>query len=243
MLRRARPGETPCTGVWPKTGNACRNAPRDGHDTCDAHAPEGDLRAPAPPEHQRCTGTNKESGERCRRHHATGGKVCAMHGGNARQVRGKADERVVEETLMSLAADLVGTPIDNPLIELGKVAGRARAWMELLEERVHSLLEDGPDPGQTEKERAEHGIRYRGGAGEQTRAEVALYERAMAQLGTMLTAIARLDIDTRLAAITERQADAVVAALEAGLTAAGIRDPGQRTIAKAAAARELRLVK
>ncbi len=243
MLKRPGPGDIHCAGVWPITGKNCGNAARPGTETCLAHDPSGDLRAPAPPEHQRCTATNRESGERCRRYHRSGGKVCAQHGGNAKQVRQAAVTRVTEAHLTAQATNLVGKPVGNPLTELSKLAGRARAWMELLEERVQALLDDEPAPGEQVDGKKERGIRYRGGAGEQTRAEVQLYERAMGQLGTLLTSIARLNIDERLAAITERQADAVIAALEAGLTAAGVHDLSQRTLAKAAASRELRLVK
>lgn len=246
-MKRAMHG-TACTATWPITGKPCANAPRPGHDTCAAHDPDGDQRRVIP-DHQRCTATNRESGERCLRYHAPGGKVCAMHGGNAKQVREKAENRTVEARLESLAADLVGKPVANPLTELSRLAGRARAWMEMLEERVQALLDeqDGApradsDAGDDDETPA-RGIRYPHRAGEQIRAEVQLYERAMSQLGTLLTSIARLDIDTRLAKITERQADAVIAALEAGLTAAGIIDAGVRSRAKAAAARELRLVK
>jgi hypothetical protein len=242
-MPRVGPGQPVCTGVWPITGNACKNPPQDGYDTCLAHDPSGDLRWPPPAEAKRCTGTNKESGERCRKGHGPGGKVCEVHGGATGQNRAASEGRVVEAELVNLATDLVGKPVGNPLTELSKLAGRARAWMELLEARVQALLDDEPEYGEEADGKKERGIRYRGGAGEQTRAEVQLYERAMAQLGTLLTAIARLNIDARLAAITERQAEAVIAALEAGLTAAGVSEPGQRTAAKAAASRELRLVR
>jgi hypothetical protein len=240
---RAREGDTPCSGIWPLTGNPCRNAARAGLGTCVAHDPGGDPR-PTPPEEFRCTATNKESGERCRRQHAPGGVVCAMHGGNAPQARAEAKRRATEARLDSLATDLTGRPVGNALTELSRLAGRARAWMQMLEERVQALLDAESAPsGGDEEEQGDHGIRYYHRAGEQTRAEVQLYERAMGQLGSLLTSIARLNIDERLARITERQAEAVIAALEAGLTAAGVRDPEQRTAAKAAASRELRLVR
>ena len=248
MPRRPSFGDTLCTSTWLISGKPCKSAARKGAETCPAHDPAGDQRRPPPPDEIRCNATNKESGERCRNGHGPGGKVCGKHGGKAAQVKRAATARTTEAELVTLATGLVGKPVGNPLTELSKLAGRARAWMELLEDRVQALLdEDHADPEHIERDErgkpVERGIRYRGGAGEQTRAEVQLYERAMGQLGTLLTAIARLDIDSRLAAITEKQADAVIAALEAGLTAAGVNEPGQRTLAKAAASRELRLVK
>lgn len=138
-MKRAMHG-TACTGIWPITGNPCRNAPRPGHETCAAHNPGGDLRRMIP-EHLRCTGTNKESGERCLRYHATGGKVCAMHGGNAKQVRGKAKKRTAVEKVKDLVATY-GLPIDIApeqaiLDEVHRTAGHV-AW---LEQQVHALTE------------------------------------------------------------------------------------------------------
>jgi hypothetical protein len=141
MLRRAHPGETTCTGIWPITSNTCRNLPRDGHDTCEAHAPEGDIRPPAPPEEFRCTGTNKESGERCRRKHRPGGKVCASHGGNAKQNKAAAGQRTAEQKARALVATY-GLPVDIApdqaiLDEVHRTAGHV-AW---LEQQVHALTE------------------------------------------------------------------------------------------------------
>ena len=67
-------------------------------------------------------------------------------------------------------------------------------------------------------------IRYvaHGSGAEQLRSEVALLERAMGHCAQVLVAIAKLDIDSRLAAISEAQADAVVRCINAALAAAGI---------------------
>lgn len=249
-MSHAAPGEPHCNGVWPITGNPCKNKLyRDG-ETCPAHTPDGDKRKPAPPDEARCAAVNKETGERCRQRHIPGATVCALHGGGAPQVRAKAEARATEEQLVALAADLVGKPVANPLAELARVAGRARAWTELLEGHVLSLLEPAEAPGQCphcggELDTAGAGsaLRYEHRAGEQIRGEIQLYERAMAQFARILADIGRLKIDERLAAITSKQADAVIAAIEAGLNAAGVRDPGQRNLAKAAASRELRAVK
>lgn len=86
-------------------------------------------------------------------------------------------------------------------------------------------------------------IRYEAmGAGtEQLRAEVALFERALDRCIAVLGMIAKLDIDSRFVRISERQADVVVRALEAGLAAAGV-DGEQVQRARHAVARELRIV-
>lgn len=249
-MTHARTGDPHCAGTWPISGRPCQHIPLPGLDVCPAHHPDGDQRPEPPPDDKRCQGTCKESGERCRYTHIPGGGVCRRHGGGAPQVRAKAKARVTEEGLVALATDLVGKPVANPLAELARVAGRARAWTELLEGHVRNLIE-APAPtgecphcgGELDGAGAGSALRYEHRAGEQIRGEIQLYERAMAQFARVLADIGRLKIDERLAAITSRQADAVIAALEAGLNAAGVRDPGQRTAAKAAASRELRAVK
>jgi hypothetical protein len=107
-----------------------------------------------------------------------------------------------------------------------KLAGQVLAWQESTATLVNGLEE----------------VRYEGATGaEQLRAEVALYERAMDRAVAVLAAIARLNIEERLARVTERQADAVIDAIDAALAAAGVT--GQDAArAKQAAARHLRSV-
>lgn len=183
-----------------------------------------------------CAGHHKD-GSPCRNAPRHEQNVCGFHGGRARQNLRAAETRALEREIATTVERLDGKPVDNPLTELAVLAGRARMWMDLMEVRVQKLLAaddaDGGDSG---------GIRYRGGAGEQLRAEVALYERAMDRLGKFLTDYGRLNIDERLAAITSKQAETVIAAVEAALEAAGVRDKAQITTAKQAAARHLRAV-
>jgi hypothetical protein len=185
-----------------------------------------------PPDERRCTGictggtTRPErKGERCDRYAIIGGTVCEYHGGKAPQIRAAANRRVAEAQLLASAADLVGTPVDNPLAELAALAGRARAWMHLLEGKVEQLGEDG--------------LRYEGKIGEQLRAEVALYERAMDRLGKFLADFGRLNIDERLSKIEETKADVIIRAIDAALAHAGVVGVAA-TEAKKVAARHLR---
>lgn len=117
-------------------------------------------------------------------------------------------------------------PVDNPLEAYAMFAGRVMAWLR----HMDSLLADVESP------------RYRGATAEQVRGEVVLFERAMDRANTVLSTYARLNIDDRLAAIQERQADALIQALEAGLLAAGVVDVESVAAARAAAARHLRAV-
>lgn len=163
-------------------------------------------------------------------------KVCAKHGGRAPQAKRAAAARILEREVAATMERLDGRPVDNPLTELAAVGGRARAWMNLMESRVQKLLATDD----TEVGKSGDGIRYRGGAGEQLRAEVALYERAMDRLGRFLVDYGRLNIDDRLARITEKQAELVEKALLAVLGEMGL-DVKQQTDALQRLERHLRL--
>jgi hypothetical protein len=154
-----------------------------------------------------------------------GGTVCRKHGGGAPQVRAAAARREAEDEVRRGLAQLDVTPIEDPFTELSKLAGQVVVWKDQLADKVNELT----------------AVRYEAmGAGtEQLRAEVALFERALDRCASVLGLIAKLDIDTRLARISERQADAVIRAVDAAISAAGITGPAA-VQAKQVAARELR---
>lgn len=138
--------------------------------------------------------------------------ACRLHGGNtASQVTG-AERRQVEDGARRILADLgAAAPIENPLFALQQLAGEVLAFRDALRSMVEKLT----------------GVRYSGEAGEGIRGEVVLYERALDRCTRILVDIARLNLDERLARISERQADIVVEVLQAGLKAAGI-GPGSQ---------------
>ncbi|MFB6955456.1 hypothetical protein ACFCYB_00110 [Streptomyces sp. NPDC056309] len=159
-----------------------------------------------------------------------GQNVCRYHGGATKKARTAAARRIAEEEVADATrralAVLDVEPIDNPLTALSELAGQVVAWKDRLSFRVNAL------------ER----IRYEDDKGaEQLRAEVALYERAMDRCINVLATIGRLKIDERLAAISEKQADLVITAIEAALAHAGITGE-QAAQAKKVAARHLRSV-
>lgn len=134
--------------------------------------------------------------------------------------------RQVEAEARTVLAELGVAPVEDPLAQLLKLAGEVLAWQRATAGLVNEL----------------ESIRYRGSNGaEQLRAEVALYERAMDRAVTVLASIARLNIDERLTVVSERQAEAVIGAVEAALAAAGVT--GDLAVeGRRAAARHLRLV-
>lgn len=175
---------------------------------------------------RRCT-AHRTDGEPCKNSPLKGQVVCRYHGGAARQAKAAAVRRQVEVEARQVLAELGVAPVEDPLAQLLKLAGEVLAWQRATAALVNGL---------------EDGIRYRGANGaEQLRAEIALYERAMDRAVNVLSAIARLGIDERLVQVTEKQADAVVGALNAALAAAGVSGE-QAEQARRAAARHLRSV-
>jgi len=149
---------------------------------------------------------------------------CRKHLGNAPTVAAAAERERIEDQARAQLARLDVTPVDNPVAELQKLAGRVLAWEKAIGELVNSLSEI--------RYESEHG-------GEQLRAEVALLERAMDRCERVLVAMARLNIDERLVRITEKQASIVIDVLKGALDDLGI--DRSATEVHQAVARRLRL--
>lgn len=129
---------------------------------------------------------SKQSGSRCKRSGAVGREKCSIHGGVSSAVN-KAQRDVERKARAALQRLGQAQPVDNPLLELQRLAGEAKAWHEALREVVVDM----------------ETFRYRDRAGEQTRAEVQLYVTATRDLANILAQIGRLNIDERLAAVNE----------------------------------------
>lgn len=176
---------------------------------------------------ERCAANSKQRGERCLQPAMYGTPVCRFHGAGAPQTRAKAAERAVEAEMRDVLARLNVTPVDDPLTELSRLAGQVVAFKDQCARMVNML---------------EGEIRFEDVKGsEQLRSEVAVWERALDRCNTVLSSMARLKIDERLAAISEKQAAVVIAAIDAALDAVDVpRD--RRSAARKAAARHLRAV-
>lgn len=179
----------------------------------------------------RCGAAPKPGGQRtwpCKRFALIGEKRCRQHGGihagNAANRRRAEAERKIDAAVRRLNI----TPVEDPLTELKKLAGEVLAWKNEMSRHVGELTN----------------IRYGGDSGEQIRGEIQLFERAMDRCASVLTAIAKLNIDERLAAISEQQAQMLSAALFAAFDEAGlsITDTIQKKAVAKAFHRHLQLV-
>jgi hypothetical protein len=194
----------------------------------DRELPEG-FEERLPDGKPRCWGRSKKTGGQCKQPSATGQHICRYHGANAPQNRKAAERRVAEAELEAgVRRQLAYTnvvPVDNPLTALAELAGQVVAFKDALVGRVNALSE----------------IRYQAGSGEQIRAEIVLYERALDRCNTVLTNMGRLNIDERLAKVTEQQAEKLVSIIDALLAHLSIT--GEQAVeAKRFLARRLRSV-
>lgn len=127
---------------------------------------------------------------------------CKHHGGSTRNHRKAAVEAQARIELARLDVP----PVDDPLSELAKITGQVIAWKDQIAGKVNELTS----------------LRYSTETGEQLRAEVGLLERAFDRCEKFLTAMARLNIDERLAAISEQRAELIISVMVAALERAGI---------------------
>jgi hypothetical protein len=141
---------------------------------------------------------------------------CKLHGGSS--PNGK--QHALTEQAKAELARLDIPPVEDPLSELARVCAQVLGWKDQMATRVSALSS----------------LRYETETGEQLRAEVALWERALDRCERFLTAMARLNIDERLAKITEARATAIIVVFVAILDEAGI-EGAQRDAVIAAADR------
>ena len=147
---------------------------------------------------------------------------CSNHGGCTPTGRTAALNEQAQRLLYHHGAGAV----TDPLEALQRLAGRAL----MLEETIGGLVNNL------------RSVRYGTEAGgEQLRSEVAILERAMDRCGKILVDIAKLNIDERLARVTEQQAEQVSAALSAVLADMGLTQQQQQA-ARTGVARHLRAV-
>jgi len=172
-----------------------------------------------------CGGKKRQGTGNCTRpagwgteHPGTGS--CKLHGGSTPNGRLAA---ATERARLEVAA-LDVEPVGDPLHQLAILAAQILAWRDSMAEQVNNLTS----------------LRYEAfgenSSGEQLRAEVSLWERALDRCERVLTAMARLNIDERLAKISERQAELIESALKATLSEMGLdldeQDRAARSVAR-----------
>lgn len=132
---------------------------------------------------------------------------CRKHLGTTPNVAKAAErERAEHEARRALEGITEFEAVADPVLRLQLLAGRAERFMEVLGERVEEL----------------RSVRYSTEGGEQLRAEVSLYERAMASAGRLLVDLAKLNLDERLVRISETQAQVVNEVIRAVLSDLGL---------------------
>lgn len=150
---------------------------------------------------------------------------CKLHGGSTPRQASGAHAQAVENEARKTLGRLNVVPVSDPLTELSKLAGQVLAWKDLIGEQVSTLTSVG----------------YEGMTGEQVRGAVQVFERAMDRCASVLTAMAKLNIDDRLAVVSEQQASMVADALAAVMGEMGLSHDQQRE-ARTRVAGHLRVV-
>jgi hypothetical protein len=169
----------------------------------------------------RCSAHNRQ-GQPCGRQAMAGSPVCDLHGGKSPGARQKAAQRLAEGQARQVLNREGIVALEDPLRALQELAGEALRLRGYFADRLAALEQ----------------LRYEGRAGEQLRAEVSLYERALDRAQRFALDLARLDLDGRLVKISEQQAAVIAQVLQRALERLGL----YRDDVRVALADELRTV-
>lgn len=197
-------------------GERCKNAAKEGQTTCIWHDAAyidkvNERRFQGPKDdnpnqwHVRCSAKNLRTQKQCGKNAMRGLEVCQYHGG-AHPAAREMGERVMQDRIQRLEMrklmeehGITEEEAFNPLLQLQKLVVETVRIKDFFLKQM-SELED---------------ITYDDRLGiEQVRQAVQLYERAADRTGRLLVDMARLDIDGRLAKISERQGDIIATILQ-----------------------------
>lgn len=126
--------------------------------------------------------------------------ACRFHGGLLPNHQIHADRVRIEEGAKTLLRREDLQPVDNPLLELQKLAAEVVRFKEILGDKVEEL---GNWTSESIME------------SEEIRAIISAYERALDRTNTVLSGIVRLNIEERLAKVSEIQALMLIAVFDA----------------------------
>lgn len=214
-------------------GGTCGNWVVDGLGACILHVPDDDLE-----EAEEVTGVRRcrrdfGTPDACRRYAVanTEPPACDTHGANrgsntwkgaiARGVENRLSDRLA--AIMAEGGEYLLRPpaIEDPLSEMLDLAAEVKALKELMRFSVADLV-------------AKNQVRYSNAkVGEQVRAELLLYERALERTAKILTDISKMRIEERLAGVQEKTADMIERAVNAALEESGVTLEGQVRARKA----------
>jgi hypothetical protein len=129
-----------------------------------------------------------------------------------------ARDEVQQELVKRMKADREGRR--DAVTELDRLAAEVITFKDICRERLDELLA------------LPEGIRYKGQTGEQLRAEVALYERALDRCNTVLGTNVKLGIAQRREEMTKAQGQVLVGIIRAILNQLELTRDQQRTAAR-----------
>lgn len=166
--------------------------------------------------------------DRCPMWAIRGGSVCYHHGGNAPQTIAAAQYRLKTREIKAYSESVLAQEgvesIEDPLMELSKLASGSKALMEALGARVNSL------------DQLEHFDAKNSPA---IKAEVLMYERALDRTARLLESLVKAGYVERQIRIQESEALMVAGVLKRTIAALGLT-PEQQQRAQVILAEEFR---
>lgn len=175
----------------------------------------------------KCPATNRE-GQPCKSRLGPGQIVCYHHGGNLPRVKAAATLRISRDKAQQELITRMKTAKTGRLdliAEMELLAIEVIVFRDICRERMQKLNE----------------IRYEGTTGEQLRAEITLYERALDRCNTVLATNVKLGIAERRQQLEEAQALVLVGVIKSILGRLRL-SPEQKAIAGEVVPEELRAI-
>jgi hypothetical protein len=132
-----------------------------------------------------------------------GAKRCRMHGSSTGRARAAASRRVAEQAALRAVEREGVQSLGDPIEALRQLASEALELKSYFAGRVEALEQ----------------LRYEGHAGEQLRAEVGLFERALDRAQKFVADLAKLGLSERAIRVDEARVLLIVAAVQRALEA------------------------